>query len=235
MVREINHVGLSACDFDDVIHFYVDFLGGRLIRNAVSADGKARYVYIQLASGVVELLGCREPAKQGFAHVAFLLKGKTLDEKAARIAATGIEFPVPPKVAGSGNGRLAFFTDRSGIRFELLEREEDIRVPFAGNGRICAFDSIVLRTKTSADVLAPFYATELGLHRSSPDRFTLGPDCLAVENGEEDAIARIALRAFHPDDLQRDLEREGYDITDGVPYGAAYTFLGPARERIAIL
>ncbi|HML48811.1 MAG TPA: VOC family protein, partial [Clostridia bacterium] len=105
MVKEINHIGIKSYRMEDTLHFYVDLLGGEVIKNAGSTDGRFRFVYVQIASGVVELITSLEEKDQGFAHVAFLLADKSLDAHHDAVCAQGCTFTLAPKLSSSGDGR----------------------------------------------------------------------------------------------------------------------------------
>jgi catechol 2,3-dioxygenase-like lactoylglutathione lyase family enzyme len=139
MIKELNHIGVRTADIDNALHFYVDILDGKIIRNGGSADGKSRFIYIQLCDGVIELLGSK-PGETNFGlqHVAFLVD---CDLQAAyqTILAQGLEFTVPPRPAASGNGVLAFFREPGGATFELIQREENIRIPCLKSKYLQAF------------------------------------------------------------------------------------------------
>ncbi|MDL2318137.1 VOC family protein [Eubacteriales bacterium OttesenSCG-928-A19] len=235
MIQEINHIGVKSYDMDASLHLYVDLLGGEIIRNAGSLDGKFRYVYVQLGAGVIELITSLDKSDQGIAHVAFLLRDKSLDDHYASITAKGYAFTLNPKDSSSGDGRLAFFNDPAGVSFELIERTEDIRKPFAGQA-ITVFDHTVIETGADLEACAAFYTGELGLHGSARDsRFVLGSDSLALRAGSAPKIAHMAMRAMNPNGLREALAAAGIATEDAGPDAGAYWIVSPSTERILIL
>ncbi|MDW7658475.1 MAG: VOC family protein [Bacillota bacterium] len=158
MIKELNHIGVRAADIDNALRFYVDVLDGTIIRNGGSADGKSRFIYVQLCDGVIELLGSK-PGETNFGlqHVAFLVD---CDLQAAyqTILAQGLVFTVPPRPAASGNGVLAFFHEPGGATFELIQREEDIRIPGLRNKYLLDFAfSTISVTGNAFDRCSDFY------------------------------------------------------------------------------
>src|SRR3954467_6994039 len=87
-------------------------------------------VHLQLATGLLELLHHEEPDAQatyGLNHIGFMTDD--LDRDYARLIALGYCELSAPRVAGSGQGRLAFLSDPNGVRVELLQRSEEFRLP----------------------------------------------------------------------------------------------------------
>jgi len=236
MIKEVNHVGIKTYRMDDSIHFYEKLLGGKVIRNAGTPDGRFRYVYVQVAAGVVELITSLDENDQGYAHIAFLLADKSLDAHHEAICGYGREFSVPPKPTSSGDGRLAFFADTSGVTFELIERTEDIRLPFVGNGKITTVDGFYVETNVNPADCAPMYKKELGLHGDDAGtRFTLRSDCIALVKAERPRIAYIALRADDPDALRAELKAAGI-ATEAAKHGeGAFWITAPAGECHLVL
>ena len=143
-IKELNHVGLRTADMDKAIHFYKDILGGIIIRDARSPDGKARFVYVQIVDGVIEIIpGTPGADNLGLIHIAFLTAdGTDLDSFAGQLKEAGYRFTVDPRPTSSGDGRLCFFEDSSGAIFELIQRNEKIRISDLKNPHILEFDHI---------------------------------------------------------------------------------------------
>jgi len=130
MIKELNHIGLFTANMDVSRRFYVDILGGVVIRDFKNADHLSQLVFIQLALGVIELIRVPPDASnKGLAHVAYLIDAeRSLDENYLHLHNRGMTFTVLPKPTSAGDGRLTFFQDFSGAIFELIQREENIRI-----------------------------------------------------------------------------------------------------------
>lgn len=141
MIRELNHVGILTADMEASRHLYEDILGGTVIRDFINDQGLSQYVYVQLGLGVIELIRVApDSTNTGLAHVAFLIdRQKNLEEVYQELCQQGYTFTVLPKVAGSGDGNLAFFKENSGCIFELIQREENIRIRDLHSDIIAAF------------------------------------------------------------------------------------------------
>jgi len=164
-IKELNHVGLRAPDIDMAIHFYKDILDGSIIRDAHSPDGKVRFVYVQIVDGVIEIIqGTPGADNLGLIHIAFLTAdGTDLDLFAGQLKEEGYRFTVDPKPTSSGDGRLCFFEDSSGAIFELIQRNEKIRIPDLRNPYILEFDHISISLHDSNhERCADFYLNTLG-------------------------------------------------------------------------
>lgn len=150
---------------EKALHFYVDILGAKIIRDASSPDGKGRYVYVQLVDGVIEIIKGKPGADNlGLQHVAFLISDDTdLQTVHKQLVDMGYHFTVEPKAASSGDGYLAFFEDTSGAIFELIQRKENIRIPGLKNPHLEEFDHISIRvTDQSYQKCEDFYLKTLG-------------------------------------------------------------------------
>jgi catechol 2,3-dioxygenase-like lactoylglutathione lyase family enzyme len=158
VIKELNHIGIRAGDFDYALAFYQQTLGGTIIRDSRSLDGKSSFVYIQLGDGVIELLSSKPgETNLGLQHVAFLVN-EDLNRVYEALLAQGLVFTVQPRLAGSGNGYLAFFREPGGAVFELIQREENIRIPGLKNDVLLAFASSTIQVPPeSFDRCAAFY------------------------------------------------------------------------------
>lgn len=165
MIKELNHIGIRVGDIGKSVDFYTNVLGGKIVRDAKAASGDGRFVYIQISEGLVELIKGKPGASNlGLQHIAFLTdKKQSLDEDFDYLVKKGYEFFVTPKTASSGDGRLAFFYDKSGVSFELIERDEDIRIPGLANEHILEFDHLSVRVSDeSYRQCNDFYLNEMG-------------------------------------------------------------------------
>ena len=232
MIKELNHVGLRMLDLDKGLHLYRDTLGGQVILNALSLDGKGHIIYVQMGNTVIELILTRDAAAQGYAHLAFLLKGKDLDAMYEKLLGQGYAFSMAPKLAGTGNGRLAFFDNGAGLTLELVERTEDIRrTPFATE----AFQkldhiTVCVPADHQADT-ARIFVQELGFVRENDRRFRLGDDVIEMEDM---APGRSTLDnlVFHVKDAAATealLRQNGYAPER---QGNALALIGPGGEKL---
>lgn len=181
VIRELNHVGLRTTDLEAGLKLYRDALGGRVILDAYALDGKGHILYVQMGNTVVELILTGDKAAEGFAHLAFLLEGRDLDAWYERLTAEGYAFSIPPRTAGTGNGRLAFFDNGTGLTLELIERTEDIRLePFAARA-FTALDHIAVCVPEAgrADT-ARIFTEEFGFAREGERRFRKGADRVEI-------------------------------------------------------
>lgn len=210
IVRELNHVAVRVADMDASLRFYQDLLGGKIIRDAKTPDGTGRFVYVQLAEGVIELILGKPGAKNlGLQHIAFLTaRDNDIHQAIDAVRARGYVVTVEPKQASSGDGYLSFFKMRGGAVLEFIQREEHIRLPLAEGGRILEFDHISIRVdKEGRQDAVDFLTGSLGmtLRRrfekpgSTMDYYKLGPDTIELLYGEgkavpEQPIVHIALR-----------------------------------------
>lgn len=169
MIYELNHVGLFVRDLDASLAFYVGLLGGRVADRAIIPATATDCVYVQVGTGLVELL--RSPApppdlRFGLNHTGFM--SDDLDGDYQRLAAAGCPFDVPPRAAGTGRGRVAFLSDPHGARTELLQRREEFRGPAVPGAPVARLDHVGVYASDLA--AAAFYGGQLALPqlRSSP-------------------------------------------------------------------
>ncbi|MEQ7126225.1 VOC family protein [Actinopolymorpha sp. B11F2] len=162
MIYELNHVGVRIRDLDESLAFWVGILGAKVVSEAFIPSSRTDCVYLQIADGMVELLRPAEPPPGttfGLDHIAFMTDD--LDGEHQRVVAAGAPSLLDPKVAGTGRGRLAFVSDPSGVRVELLQREEDFRVaPIEGFVRSLDHYSVAA---DDLDASIAFYGGQLGL------------------------------------------------------------------------
>jgi len=165
MIKELNHIGIRVGDIDKSVEFYTEVLGGKIVRDAKATSGDGRFVYIQISEGLIELIKGKPGASNlGLAHIAFLIDDKqNLDEAYEYLSKKGFEFTATPKLASSGDGRLSFFNETSGVSFELIERKENIRIPGLVNEHILEFDHLSIRVSDeSYDRTNDFLLNEMG-------------------------------------------------------------------------
>jgi len=164
MIYELNHVGIVIRDLEKSLAFYQDVLGAKVVARNVIPSSQTDVIYLQISGGMIELLHRREPAANevfGITHIGFMTDDLDADYRA--LVDTGGEPLVPPKVAGTGVGRLGFLRDPNGARVELLQREVDVRTVPIEHGIIKSFDHYSVRAD---DLVAArdFYGLRLGMH-----------------------------------------------------------------------
>ncbi|MEV6286797.1 VOC family protein [Kribbella sp. NPDC051770] len=178
MIYELNHVGGPVQDLDASLDFYTA-LGAEIVDHLFMAGPQVTRVHLQLGTGLIELLHANSPAPDatyGLNHVGFMTDN--LDADYARLIEAGYAELSPPKVAGSGQGRLAFLADPNGHRVELLQRTEEFRVPPITTGETRRLAHIALDAP-DLEAATTFYSEHLGLPHDS-GRFTLNQDTLAL-------------------------------------------------------
>ncbi len=183
MLKELSHIGVKTWDLEKSMAFYIDRLGGDVVRDVYSVDGKSRYIYAEIAQCIVELIPAESENDQGVEHTAFLLLDKSLDETFERSVAAGAGVDVAPRTAYSGVGRLCFLTEPSGLRIEIVEREEHLRKDFAGKGWIKNYLYDLLPMPAGQkDAILKIYREGLGMEQRGDD-LIFGADTLKYREG----------------------------------------------------
>ena len=256
MIYELNHVGVRIRDLDASLAFYTGALGAKVVDEAYIPAGRTDCVHLQIADGLVELLRPADPppdATFGLDHIGFMTDD--LDGEHERLSGRGRVFSVPPKVAGSGRGRLAFLSDPSGVRVELLQRSEEFRIPPISEGPVRSLDHLSVAADDLAASVA-FYGGELGmlplatLNDTDADvtlsYFHLGGDAVEVAHsatpGSDTArIRHIGLRVDDVAETTDRLRSAGVEVEAGGPrpagtgHGQVATVRDPDGVRVLLL
>ena len=192
MIYELNHVGGRVRDLEASLGFYGE-LGAEVVDRLFMPGSRVTRVHIQLATGLVELLHHEEPqATYGLNHVGFMTDD--LDGDYARLMALGYSELSSPRVAGSGQGRLAFLSDPNGVRVELLQRSEEFRVAPITTGPVQAFAYVGVAAP-DVDAAVEFYGTHLGMEQVADDTFRLGQDAVKLLPSATTTIEHLGLSA----------------------------------------
>ena len=197
MIYELNHVGGRVQDLEASLSFYGG-LGAEVVDRLLIPGPRVNRVHIQVATGLVELLHHEEPDPQatyGLNHIGFMTDD--LDGDYARLMDLGYAELSSPRVAGSGQGRLAFLSDPNGVRVELLQRSEQFRVAPITTGPVRAFAHIAVAAPDPGAAI-DFYGTHLGMERVADDTFRLGADTLKLVPPPAASIAHLALGTSDP-------------------------------------
>ncbi|WP_433169325.1 VOC family protein [Kribbella sp. CA-247076] len=181
MIHELNHVGGPTRDLDAALAFWTG-LGAEVVDRLFMEGSRVHRVHLQLATGLIELLHSEDPAPDatfGLNHIGFMTDD--LDADYARLTGLGYAELTPPRIAGSGQGRLAFLSDPNGVRVELLQRSEEFRVPPITSGRVRRLAYVALPAP-DLDAAVEFYGTHLGMRRdpSDPGTFRIGDDAVKL-------------------------------------------------------
>jgi len=191
MIKELNHIGLLTTNIEASKEFYIETLGGTIIRD-YKDDAGSLYTYIQIALGVIELIRVPpDSANKGFVHVAYLIDDKkSLDEYHQYLAEKGYEFTLAPKSTAAGDGRLSFFNDHSGVSFELIERKENVRIRDLVNKHITAFHHIAIITSQQAiEECDKFYTGDMDFKKTAPGLYTIDADSIKLSQADDNAEA----------------------------------------------
>jgi catechol 2,3-dioxygenase-like lactoylglutathione lyase family enzyme len=225
MIYELNHVGMRVRDLSASLHVYVDVLGAKVVDELYVESGQTDRVHLQVAGGLIELLHPHHPREGttwGVDHIGFMTDD--LDGDHTRLVERGFTFSVPPRVAGSGQGRLAFCSDPNGVRVELLQREEEFRIPKLEDGPVRALAHVSLMAP-DLEAAETFYRDDLSMRpvrtatlEDGGVRSYLchGDDFVELANGagltSDRPIRGIALRVSDVDATADQLRAEGIDV-----------------------
>lgn len=163
MIYELNHAGIVIKNLEKSLRFYQDVLGAKIVAQNFIPSNQTDVTYVQIAGGMIELLHRRQPAPGevfGITHIGFM--ADDLDADYHALVESGCEGAVPPKVAGTGIGRLAFLLDPNGARVELLQREVDFRTAPIEHEIIKSFDHYSVRAN-NLTAAKDFYGRRLGM------------------------------------------------------------------------
>jgi catechol 2,3-dioxygenase-like lactoylglutathione lyase family enzyme len=142
MIRTVRHIGIVVKKIDDVLPFYRDLLGLKLVKKSHEPEEYASFllglshcqlITVKLAAEegetLIELLEfASHPDDQeslpeltcpGITHIAFTVKD--LDELYQKLIRAGITFISPPSKSPEGFAKVAFCRDPAGNYLELVE------------------------------------------------------------------------------------------------------------------
>ena len=128
-VKTFFHVALKVPDIEESLEFYRDIFDARLLERGFADDGEGatavNHVALEIADKRVylfdrapyEAAGLVENVPIGFLHFGFVVDD--VEAASEDLATAGVPFIMEPTVFG--DLKIAFFTDPSGTRVELLE------------------------------------------------------------------------------------------------------------------
>jgi|GEM_PF-1647322 len=256
MIREINHVGIRVANMDASLRLYRDLLGGTVIRDTHSADGTKHIVYVQLALGVVELIGGDFPEDDhtGLDHVAFLLAQDTdIHTAISAVQDAGYTVMVKPTPTMAGDGYIAFFKDMANCKYELIQRKENTRIPDLKNERIKKFDHISIRVDNDSaentrhlvqDVLGLAAGRTLEIGDNSWKSYCVNSDNIGLFDSKdkprpENPLALLVFDVVDCFDLHKHLTKHDIKATDVRPSGIGdynlFFAVGPDGENLEFL
>lgn len=256
MKIEFNHVCSNVRDMDKTIEFYTKFFGAQVTFDVKVASNNSRCVYLQIGDNLIEFIepGVHdETTLYGLKHIAF--ETDDLDAAFEYIKGLGYSFHLEPKVAGTGNGRLAFFKDQNGVVVELLQRPIGMRKEPVAPKVVEGFDHYSLRADNLKDV-HELYTKNLQMenlvHFMLEDRdleivyMQAGNDVLellhnSIPKNPVNPIAHIALRVKDIHTAVAELNALGMSLsTDninkaGIGIGETITFTDPDDVMIELI
>ncbi|MFC4549931.1 MULTISPECIES: VOC family protein [Halorussus] len=123
------HVALKVRDIDECVEFYREQFDAELIERGDAETGEGATAVNHAALAVAdkrvyffdrapyEAAGLVDEVPLGFLHFGFVVDD--IESAYRELTAAGVEFIMEPSVFGDLN--IAFFTDPSGVRIELIE------------------------------------------------------------------------------------------------------------------
>lgn len=124
------HVAIKTDDLDASEAFYRTHLDGEVVDRGDAADGEGatavNHVTLDVADKLVylfdeapyEAAGLVDDVPTGFLHFGFVVSD--IEAAYEQLAAADVEFVMEPTTFGAL--KIAFFTDPSGVRIELIEQ-----------------------------------------------------------------------------------------------------------------
>lgn len=142
MTRTIRHVGIVVKKIDDILPFYRDLLGMKLVKTSHEDQKfidkllgltRCQLVTVKLSADegltLLELLEFAFPSdggtppsthyQPGISHIALTVTG--LDDLYNKLSRQGIRFISPPIFSPDGKAKVAFCRDPAGNYLELVE------------------------------------------------------------------------------------------------------------------
>ena len=118
----LNHVGITARDWNETLNFYINTLGFKEAFTFKDKDGNVTTSYIQTnKENFLEVSHAAAGAPGGLNHVGIWVDD--LNATVARLRRRGVKVPDPR--TGNSKAPLTSITDPNGIRLELLEYPPD--------------------------------------------------------------------------------------------------------------
>lgn len=123
------HVALKTPDIETAAEFYVEYFEATVVERGEAADGEGatavNHVTLEVADKLVyvfdrapyEAAGLVDEVDAGLLHFGFVVDD--VDAAHDELTAAGVDFVMPPD--RFGDLKIAFFTDPTGSRVELIE------------------------------------------------------------------------------------------------------------------
>ena len=252
IVRELNHIAIFVKDLDASLCLYVDVLGGKIIRDVsyeLAHKITGRFVYIQIAQGVVELKHINTDThglKMGYHHIAFLTAHDIDVYRAADVLrAEGYDITLEPNPSASGTSSQFSFEDAGKCVYEVFQRDENHRISDLENERILAIDhiSVCVNNKTLDNVeylLKDVFKMSLERTTKHPDKnliyYKLGVDTIELrhiknELPPEYPVTHITYKVASLHEMHRYLKENGIIVEELQENGSMFA-RGPDGETM---
>lgn len=140
-MKAIRHTGVVVNNLEEVLHFYRDLLGLKVVKKMDESGGyidkisglkNVKVTTVKMAAGdgnLIELLyyhshprgvaSKKDICEIGISHVAFTVEN--VDTEYKRLLKAGIQFNSSPQVSPDGYAKVIFCRDPEGNLIELVE------------------------------------------------------------------------------------------------------------------
>ncbi len=125
MTYQLHHIHLLCSDLEEMIHFFNEMLGARLVERKKfgTADGatldlNGTTVNLRVAREDETVMGDNSIPQYGYNHIGLMVED--VDKAHAELTAKGYVFSTAPQNAAQH--RIAFFNGPDNITIELMQR-----------------------------------------------------------------------------------------------------------------
>lgn len=121
----LNHVGISASNFEQTLAFYEKVMGFRVaFRFPPNPDGRPSTAFVQINRDTfLEIAPAAANAPAALTHIGIF--ADDVDASVARLRQAGATNATDPRPSANSGSRLANVTDPNGIRIELNGQPPD--------------------------------------------------------------------------------------------------------------